>query len=233
MLWTKMKLHAAAWLTAGLLVAATGFAAGRAGAFQDPGRGDGKNAKAKAHEKATPPGSGRQPDAGENLPLYVVKVDPIKAADLGIAPEEIRKAIADALEPPHPMSHPMVWIDPENKNRCFVRALTLDGIPVSIEKLLDLQVVLRWRGPPGGPPIRGCPLRNLVIVNRENRWRPEAELDACEQEFAAAEAELKQAEGRVRRARASLVAVRDRLKFALDDRAAPPAARPGRPAAKQ
>lgn len=92
MLWTKMKLHAAAWLTAGLLVAATGFAAGRAGAFQDPGPGEDRNAKAAAAPKASATPT-RPPASRENLLVYEVIVDRPKAAKLGLTARDVKGAM--------------------------------------------------------------------------------------------------------------------------------------------
>ncbi len=208
MLWTRLRLHAAAWLTAGLLAAAgAGTVAGRAGVFQEPGRGDGKNSKGNMTRKGNANAT-RPPASHDILLVYKVIVDRLKAANLGVTTEDVRKAIAAAFELPDPMTHRMVWTSPDDGRVIFVRKQTPDGAFISFEKLLDLQVVIRWRD----HRAQGCPLRNLLTVGRENRWRLEAEVEACEQELAAAEAELKPAGARVRRARASLVAARDRLR---------------------
>lgn len=235
MFWTKMRLHAAAWLTAGLLVAATGFVAGRAGAYQDPRSGEERNAqatatpKAKASTTAMPPGSGHPLTASENLLVYEVIVDRLKAADLGLTPRDIKGVIAAAFELPEPMTHRMVWTNPDDDRVIFVRKQTPDGAFISFDRLLNVSFLVSRDGRAG----RAVPLRNVATIRSLSLDRLRSELEACVEEFAAAEAGLKQAEARARRARASLVAARDRLKFALDEETAPSATSPGRPAAKR
>jgi len=94
-----------------------------------------------------------------DYPEYVVDVDRIKAADLGLSQEDVMKNVVAAFNSSIQFNKKNFWIDPVGGNQYFVGVQYPEGDIKSIETLLDIPIT----GPGQSKPI---PLSNLVSLRR-------------------------------------------------------------------
>jgi len=94
-----------------------------------------------------------------DYPEYVVDVDRVKAADLGLSQEDVMKNVVAAFNSSIQFNKKNFWIDPVGGNQYFVGVQYPEGDIKSIETLLDIPIT----GPGQSTPI---PLSNLVSLRR-------------------------------------------------------------------
>lgn len=97
-----------------------------------------------------------EPKADEPRARFGMKVDRVKAADLGLSADEVLQAATQALRADDRTDRSSLWIDPADKTLYFVgRNTPVDGVSL-IDAVLDAKVA-------GEKPV---PLRNLVTLIR-------------------------------------------------------------------
>lgn len=94
-----------------------------------------------------------------DYPEYIVDVDRVKAADVGLSQEDVMKNVVAAFNSSIQFNKKNFWIDPVGGNQYFVGVQYPEGDIKSIETLLDIPIT----GPNQKTPI---PLSNLVSLRR-------------------------------------------------------------------
>jgi peroxiredoxin len=182
---TRIQMSAAAVLAAVLLAAGAGVVAAQAGI------GPGGEAAGGATARAIPPRVQPPKGRSDQASVYVITDDRARAADLGLTPGDVVRDVTAVFRFARPTRRTASWIDPASANRYFVRREDIR----SIDELLDIPIATSA--------LRPIPLRNLVVLTRENRTQRESDL-------ARARADLEQAMARLAQDRAALADARDR-----------------------
>ncbi len=98
-----------------------------------------------------------------NYPQFVVTVDRLKAADLGLTQGEVMQNVVAAFNSSISFNKHNFWIDPRSKNQYFVGVQYWEKDIKSIETLMDIPVTTQRPDVPKRP----IPLRNVVTLRRE------------------------------------------------------------------
>ena len=98
-----------------------------------------------------------------NYPQYVITVDRLKAADLGLTQADVMQNVVAAFNSSIQFNKHNFWIDPKNKNQYFVGVQYWEKDIKSIDTLLDIPVTTQRPDVPKQP----IPLRNVVTYRRE------------------------------------------------------------------
>ena len=98
-----------------------------------------------------------------NYPQYVITVDRLKAADLGLTQGDVMENVVAAFNSSISFNKHNFWIDPVSKNQYFVGVQYWEKDIKSIETLLDIPVTTQRPDVPKRP----IPLRNVVQLRRE------------------------------------------------------------------
>ncbi len=98
-----------------------------------------------------------------DYPQYVISVDRLKAADLGLTQADVMQNVVAAFNSSISFNKHNFWIDPKSKNQYFVGVQYWEKDIKSIETLLDIPVTTQRPDVPKRP----IPLRNVVKLKRE------------------------------------------------------------------
>jgi multidrug efflux pump subunit AcrB len=98
-----------------------------------------------------------------NYPQYVITVNRLKAADLGLTQGDVMENVVAAFNSSISFNKHNFWIDPKTKNQYFVGVQYWEKDIKSIETLLDIPVTTQRPDVPKRP----IPLRNVVTLTRE------------------------------------------------------------------
>jgi multidrug efflux pump subunit AcrB len=98
-----------------------------------------------------------------NYPQFLIKIDRMKAANLGLSQEVIMENVVAAFTSSIQFNKHNFWIDPKNKNQYFVGVQYPEKDLVSVETLLDIPITSQREGWPKKP----IPLRNIATVDKE------------------------------------------------------------------
>src|SRR5581483_8241262 len=96
-------------------------------------------------------------------PQYLLTVDRLKAADLGLTQADVMQNVVAAFNSSISFNKHNFWIDPKNKNQYFVGVQYWEKDIKSIDTLLDIPVTTQRPDVPKRP----IPLRNIVTLTRE------------------------------------------------------------------
>jgi RNA polymerase sigma-70 factor (ECF subfamily) len=204
MISTNLKLSAAAVLMAGLIATGAGVVAGQAGSR--PGQG---SAGAASAPTAIPKAE-RPADRPRDDRLYIITVDPAKAAAAGLTVGDVMGTATHGFNATILSNDHNFWIDPAGGNLCLINGPFPTGDIDPLQSLLDVTITRAGQKP--------TPLRNLLTISLNSNKELEAD--------------LKRAETRVRESQAALTAARARLD-AVRVRFGRPAPEQVSPAAKQ
>lgn len=94
-----------------------------------------------------------------DYPQFIIEVDRVKAADLGLSQSEVMRNVVAALNSSIQFHKKNFWIDPVSRNQYYVGVQYFEEDIDSVETLLDVPIT----SPRQGQPI---PLRNLATLRR-------------------------------------------------------------------
>ena len=98
-----------------------------------------------------------------DYPQYLLTVDRLKAADLGLTQDDVMRNVVAAFNSSISFNKHNFWIDPETKNQYFVGVQYREKDIKSTDTLLDIPVTTHRPDVPKRP----IPLRNIVTLTRE------------------------------------------------------------------
>jgi multidrug efflux pump subunit AcrB len=98
-----------------------------------------------------------------NYPQYLLTVDRMKAADLGLTQADVMQNVVAAFNSSISFNKHNFWIDPKTKNQYFVGVQYYEKDIKSIDTLLNIPVTTQRPDVPKRP----IPLRNIVTLTRE------------------------------------------------------------------
>ncbi len=100
----------------------------------------------------------------QDYPEYVINVDRVKAAELGLTQEAVMNNVVAAFNSSIQFNKTNFWIDPKNKNQYFVGVQYYEQDIQSIETLLNIPITTNRPDKPKLP----IPLRTVVSLEKKS-----------------------------------------------------------------